>query len=89
MTQRSKFIHTSIDDQFNNFLFLSIALQVDPDWSFIDFLNAASNRLDLIPSAERAFNASGKCYVPYLTCFLQESNYHNYYDNHGYVKCRY
>ena len=33
---------------------------MDPDWSFIDFLNAASQRLDLVPSAKRVFNANGK-----------------------------
>ena len=35
-------------------------LHMDPDWSFIDFLNAASQRLDLVPSAKRVFNANGK-----------------------------
>jgi hypothetical protein len=37
----------------------SKALQLDPDWTFVDFLHAASNRLDLIPTASRAFNANG------------------------------
>lgn len=34
-------------------------LHLDPDWSYIDFLNAASNRLDLAHSAKRVFNANG------------------------------
>lgn len=34
-------------------------LHMDPDWSYVDFLNAASNRLDLNSSAKRAFNTNG------------------------------
>ena len=41
-------------------------MQLDLDWSFMDFLQAASNRLDLIPSAIRAFNASGMYHFPIL-----------------------
>jgi hypothetical protein len=32
---------------------------MEPDWSVLDFLNAASNRLDMIPPAKRVFNADG------------------------------
>ena len=32
---------------------------MDPDWSYIDFLNAASSRIDLIPAAKRVFNSNG------------------------------
>jgi hypothetical protein len=32
---------------------------MDPDWSYIDFLNAASNRLELVPAAKRVFNTNG------------------------------
>ena len=35
-------------------------LHVDSDWSFIDFMNAASQRLDIVPAATRVFNANGK-----------------------------
>ena len=34
-------------------------LRMDPDWSYIDFLNAASSRIDLIPAAKRVFNSNG------------------------------
>lgn len=34
-------------------------LHMDPDWSYIDFLNAASNRLELVPAAKRVFNTNG------------------------------
>lgn len=37
-------------------------LQMDVRWSFIDFLNAASNKLEMIPSARRVFNAYGKTF---------------------------
>lgn len=32
---------------------------MDPDWSYIDFLNAASQRLELVTSSSRVFNADG------------------------------
>jgi len=34
-------------------------LYVDPDWSYMEFLNAASQRLELVPSASRVYNANG------------------------------
>ena len=34
-------------------------LYVDPDWEYIDFLNAASHRLEMVPTAKRVFNANG------------------------------
>lgn len=40
---------------------------MDPDWTFIDFLNAASQRLELVPSAKRVFNANGEISVQIYT----------------------
>ena len=40
------------------FMILAV-LHMDPDWSYIDFLNAASNRLELVPAAKRVFNTNG------------------------------
>jgi hypothetical protein len=34
-------------------------LYIEPDWSFLDLLHAASQRLDIIPSAEKIYNADG------------------------------
>jgi serine/threonine protein kinase len=32
---------------------------VEPDWTYLDFLNAASNRLKMGPAAKRCFNSDG------------------------------
>ena len=32
---------------------------MEPDWDFLDFLNAASTRLNMVPAATRVFNADG------------------------------
>jgi len=34
-------------------------LYMEPDWSYLDFLNAASQRLNMVPAAKRVFNADG------------------------------
>ncbi len=34
-------------------------LYLEPDWSYLDFLNAASNRLQMGPAAKRCFNSDG------------------------------
>eukprot|EP01035_Chromulina_nebulosa_P035816 gene35816-48155_t len=34
-------------------------LYMEPDWSYFDFLNAASHRLNMCPAAKRLFNADG------------------------------
>ena len=34
-------------------------LYVDPDWSYMEFLNAASQRLEMVPVANRVYNANG------------------------------
>jgi hypothetical protein len=34
-------------------------LYLETDWSYLDFLHAASTRLSLAPTARRAFNADG------------------------------
>jgi len=39
--------------------FLLSVLYVDPDWSYMEFLNAASQRLDLVPTAKRIYNQNG------------------------------
>ena len=36
-----------------------VVLYMEPDWSYLDFLNAASMRLHMAPAAKRAFNADG------------------------------
>jgi len=36
-----------------------IVLYMEPDWSYLDFLNAASQRLNMVPAAKRGFNADG------------------------------
>jgi hypothetical protein len=52
-----------------NFLFLfcifseiglSLVLYLEPDWSCLDFLNAASQRLNMVPAAKRLFNSDGQ-----------------------------
>ena len=35
-------------------------LYMEPDWKLQDFLNAASQRLEMVPSAIRVFSADGK-----------------------------
>lgn len=32
---------------------------MEPDWSYLDLLNAASQRLDLVPAAKRIFSVDG------------------------------
>jgi hypothetical protein len=32
---------------------------MEPDWSYLDFLISASQRLDIVPTAKRVFNADG------------------------------
>jgi hypothetical protein len=32
---------------------------MEPDWTYFDLLNAASNRLNMVPAAKRLFNADG------------------------------
>lgn len=40
---------------------LSLAvIYIEPDWNYLDLLNASSQRLDLVPSAKRIFNANGE-----------------------------
>lgn len=34
-------------------------IYIEPDWKYIDLLHAASQRLEVIPSAKRIFNANG------------------------------
>ena len=41
-------------------------LHMDPDWSYIEFLNAASNRLELVPAAKRVFNSNGNFFESQL-----------------------
>lgn len=47
---------------------LLAVLYMEPDWDFLDLLNAASQRLELVPVAERIFNADGQYY-----CLLSTS----------------
>lgn len=37
----------------------SKSLHIEPDWSFPDFLHAASQRLNLVPTAKRVFSVDG------------------------------
>lgn len=46
-------------------------LYMEPDWTFHEFLNAASQRLDLISSANRVFNVDG---VEIDDCMMIEDN---------------
>jgi hypothetical protein len=43
-------------------------LYIEPDWSFLDLLHAASQRLDIIPSAEKIYNADGKINIYDIIC---------------------
>ena len=36
-----------------------IVLYMEPDWDCLDLLNAASQRLDMVPAARRIFNVDG------------------------------
>ena len=38
---------------------LLTVLYMEPDWSYFEFLNAASHRLNMCPAAKRLFNADG------------------------------
>jgi len=37
-----------------------LALYMEPEWDCLDLLNAASQRMDMVPAAKRVFNADGK-----------------------------
>jgi hypothetical protein len=52
-------------------LFAIPVLYLDPDWSFMEFLIAASQRLDIVPSATRAFNVNGKYSAQELVIILK------------------
>ena len=45
-------------------------LYLEPDWSILDLLNAASQRLELVQAAKRVFNADGKRVEYYLLNYL-------------------
>jgi hypothetical protein len=53
-TQR-KCVHIHINGDFER----GKVLYMEPDWTYLDFLNAASNRLKMGPAAERCFNSDG------------------------------
>ncbi len=36
-----------------------VVLYMESDWTYLDFLNAASQRLNMVPAAKRVFNADG------------------------------
>ena len=38
---------------------LVLEFYIEADWSIFEFLNAASNRLNMVPAATRLFNADG------------------------------
>lgn len=46
-------------------------LYIEPDWEYLDFVNAASHRLNVIPAANRVFNADG---VEVDDCMMIEDN---------------
>lgn len=48
---------------------LSLVLYLETDWSFLDFLNAASNRLQMMPAAKKSFNSDGS-----LNNFMKSSS---------------
>lgn len=50
------------------FLLLHIlVLYMDPDWTYLEFLQAASQRLEMVPAAKRMFNADGiYSFAPYI-----------------------
>lgn len=42
---------------------------MEPDWDCLDLLHAASQRLDIIPAAQKIFNADGKNYSCLFSLF--------------------
>lgn len=52
-------------------LSVTAVLYMEPDWDFADFLNAASQRLEMASTAKRVFNADGK----FLTILTNWSGY--------------
>lgn len=42
-------------------LLVSSVLYMEADWTYLDFLNAASQRLNMVPTAKKMFNVDGKC----------------------------
>lgn len=51
---------------------LVIVLYMDPDWDHLNFLHAASQRLDMVPHASRVFNSDGKR-LPVLLIVLSDT----------------
>lgn len=46
-------------DAYNARIYVLIVLYMEPDWDCLDLLNAASQRLDMVPAARRIFNVDG------------------------------
>lgn len=44
---------------YNARMYVLIVLYMEPDWDCLDLLNAASQRLDMVPAARRIFNVDG------------------------------
>lgn len=44
---------------YNARIYVLIVLYMEPDWDCLDLLNAASQRLDMVPAARRIFNVDG------------------------------
>ena len=36
-----------------------VVIYIEPEWTFLDLLSAASLRVDIVPAARRVFNANG------------------------------
>lgn len=50
---------------------LVIVLYMEPDWDCLDLLNAASQRLDMVPAARRIFNVDGMhCVYTYVRTYI-------------------
>ncbi len=54
-----------------------LALYVDPDWTYLQFLQAASQRLEIVPPANRLFNADGKQAICYFVDYFRAVNIMN------------
>eukprot|EP01038_Epipyxis_sp_PR26KG_P005993 gene5993-8251_t len=53
--KNKKCVHAHINGDFDH----AKVLYMEPDWTYLDLLHAASQRLDMVPAAKKVFNADG------------------------------
>ena len=49
---------------YSFYLITLLVLYMEPEWDCLDLLNAASQRMDMVPAAKRVFNADGNYLRP-------------------------